>query len=82
MASKYEMHVYTMGTRAYAEKVCAAIDPSGQLFGGRILSRDESGSMCLRAWNLEGILTLSIGRLDSEKPAATISLRYINGRDY
>lgn len=38
------MHVYTMGTRAYAEKVCAAIDPDGSLFGGRILSRDESGS--------------------------------------
>lgn len=38
------MHVYTMGTRAYAEEVCAAIDPDGSLFGGRILSRDESGS--------------------------------------
>ena len=44
MANKYEMHVYKMGTRAYAEKVCAAIDPNGRLFGGRILSRDESGS--------------------------------------
>jgi RNA polymerase II subunit A-like phosphatase len=44
MATKYEMHVYTMGTRAYAEEVCAAIDPDGKLFGGRILSRDESGS--------------------------------------
>lgn len=33
-----------MGTRAYAEEVCAAIDPDGKLFGGRILSRDESGS--------------------------------------
>jgi len=38
------MHVYTMGTRAYAEEVCAAIDPEGVFFGGRILSRDESGS--------------------------------------
>lgn len=38
------MHVYTMGTRAYAEEVCAAIDPIGKIFGGRILSRDESGS--------------------------------------
>lgn len=44
VAKKYEMHVYTMGTRAYAEEVCAAIDPDGTLFGGRILSRDESGS--------------------------------------
>ncbi len=44
VAAKYEMHVYTMGTRAYAEQVCAAIDPDGKLFGGRLLSRDESGS--------------------------------------
>lgn len=33
-----------MGTRAYAEEVCAAIDPDGRFFSGRILSRDESGS--------------------------------------
>ena len=46
MATKYEMHVYTMGTRAYAEEVCKAIDPDGKFFGGRILSRDESGSRC------------------------------------
>ena len=39
------MHIYTMGTRAYAEQVCAAIDPDASLFGGRILSRDESGSV-------------------------------------
>ncbi|KAI5124127.1 hypothetical protein M0805_000940 [Coniferiporia weirii] len=45
VATKYEMHVYTMGTRAYAEEVCAAIDQDGRLFGGRILSRDESGSL-------------------------------------
>ncbi|TDL28166.1 hypothetical protein BD410DRAFT_870451 [Rickenella mellea] len=45
VAKTYEMHVYTMGTRAYAEEVCAAIDPGGRIFGGRILSRDESGSL-------------------------------------
>ena len=38
------MHVYTMGTRAYAVQVCKLIDPGGKFFGGRILSRDESGS--------------------------------------
>lgn len=43
----YEMHVYTMGTRAYAVEVCKIIDPDGGLFGGRILSRDESGSESL-----------------------------------
>jgi len=41
--------VYTMGTRAYAEEVCAAIDPDGSIFGGRLLSRDESGSMLIFA---------------------------------
>jgi RNA polymerase II subunit A-like phosphatase len=41
------MHVYTMGTRAYAEEVCKAIDPDGKLFCGRVLSRDESGSQCV-----------------------------------
>ncbi|KAF5375137.1 hypothetical protein D9758_000554 [Tetrapyrgos nigripes] len=45
VSTKYEMHVYTMGTRAYAEEVCAAIDPDGSAFGGRLLSRDESGSL-------------------------------------
>ncbi|KAI6047826.1 hypothetical protein EDC04DRAFT_2863998 [Pisolithus marmoratus] len=45
LSYKYEMHVYTMGTRAYAEEVCAAIDADGKVFGGRILSRDESGSL-------------------------------------
>ncbi|KAJ7455897.1 HAD-like domain-containing protein, partial [Mycena galericulata] len=45
IATKYQMHVYTMGTRAYAEQVCALIDPTGKVFGGRLLSRDESGSL-------------------------------------
>ncbi|KAI7899351.1 uncharacterized protein BX663DRAFT_521402 [Cokeromyces recurvatus] len=41
----YEMHVYTMGTRAYADAVAKIIDPEGKLFQDRILSRDENGSM-------------------------------------
>ncbi|KAL1760884.1 hypothetical protein FB107DRAFT_255564 [Schizophyllum commune] len=45
MSAKYEMHVYTMGTRAYALAVCKVLDPDGRLFGERILSRDESGSL-------------------------------------
>ena len=53
VATKYEMHVYTMGTRAYAEEVCAAIDPDGKLFGGRILSRDESGSESAKPFTID-----------------------------
>jgi len=44
MSNLYEMHVYTMGTRSYADAICSVIDPTGSTFGGRILSRDESGS--------------------------------------
>ncbi|KAJ2450517.1 CTD phosphatase Fcp1 [Coemansia sp. RSA 2336] len=40
----YEMHIYTMGTRPYADAVAAIVDPQGRYFGRRILSRDESGS--------------------------------------
>lgn len=45
MSKKYEMHIYTMGTRSYAEAVVKEIDPTGVLFQDRILSRDENGSM-------------------------------------
>jgi RNA polymerase II subunit A-like phosphatase len=44
MSRIYEMHVYTMGTRTYANAIVKAVDPEGIYFGGRILSRDESGS--------------------------------------
>lgn len=40
----YELHIYTMGTRHYAEAVAREIDPEDKLFRDRILSRDESGS--------------------------------------
>lgn len=45
LSTKYEMHVYTMGTRSYAESVCRLVDPDGTIFGARILSRDENGSI-------------------------------------
>lgn len=44
LESKFEYHVYTMGSRNYAEAVVKVIDPNGSLFADRILSRDESGS--------------------------------------
>ncbi|KAJ3069699.1 putative tubulin polyglutamylase ttll1 [Podochytrium sp. JEL0797] len=40
----YELHIYTMGTRHYADAVARIIDPTRKLFNDRILSRDESGS--------------------------------------
>ena len=41
----YELHIYTMGTRAYAQNIANIIDPERRIFGDRILSRDESGSL-------------------------------------
>ena len=53
MSEYYEMHVYTMGTRTYADAICKVIDPGGRIFGDRILSRDESGSRSYaRSWKL------------------------------
>ncbi|PWN37086.1 FCP1-like phosphatase, partial [Meira miltonrushii] len=45
LSERYELHVYTMGTRTYAESVCRLVDPDGSLFGARIISRDENGSL-------------------------------------
>ncbi len=44
-AKLYELHIYTMGTRQYAKNIAEIIDPAHKIFGDRILSRDESGSM-------------------------------------
>ncbi|KIV82699.1 hypothetical protein PV11_04789 [Exophiala sideris] len=47
----YELHIYTMGTRQYAQQIANIVDPDRKYFGDRILSRDESGSMVAK--NLE-----------------------------
>ena len=47
----YELHVYTMGTRQYAQQIANIVDPEHKFFSDRILSRDESGSMVAK--NLE-----------------------------
>ncbi|KAJ1728486.1 CTD phosphatase Fcp1 [Coemansia sp. Benny D160-2] len=44
LSKLYEMHIYTMGTRSYADAVAKVIDPECKYFNGRILSRDENGS--------------------------------------
>lgn len=42
LSKLYEMHVYTMATRAYAQAIMKIIDPERKYFGDRILSRDEN----------------------------------------
>jgi len=48
MSELYEMHIYTMGTRSYAQNIARLVDPDRRIFGDRILSRDESGSMTVK----------------------------------
>lgn len=45
VAPLFEMYIYTMATRAYALEIAKIIDPTSDLFGDRILSRDENGSL-------------------------------------
>lgn len=45
ISNLYELHIYTMATRNYALAIAKIIDPTGEYFGDRILSRDESGSL-------------------------------------
>ncbi|KAF3763983.1 hypothetical protein M406DRAFT_21768, partial [Cryphonectria parasitica EP155] len=45
----YELHVYTMGTRAYAMNVAKIVDPDQKLFGNRVISRDENGSITAKS---------------------------------
>ncbi|OMO80480.1 NLI interacting factor [Corchorus olitorius] len=41
-ASKmFEMYIYTMGTRGYALQMAKLLDPQGEYFNGRVISRDE-----------------------------------------
>ncbi|TQV98375.1 hypothetical protein V2A60_007880 [Cordyceps javanica] len=45
ISKMYELHVYTMGTRAYALNIAKIVDPDRKLFGNRVISRDENGSI-------------------------------------
>lgn len=49
ISTMYELHVYTMGTRAYATNIAKIIDPDQKLFGNRVISRDENGSMTAKS---------------------------------
>lgn len=37
----FELHIYTMGSRPYADRVAELIDPDKRLFSGRITSRED-----------------------------------------
>lgn len=52
VASKFQLHIYTMGSRPYADQVAHIIDPDKTLFHGRVTCREdfEEG-----AWNRKSI---------------------------
>lgn len=41
VAVKFNLHIYTMGSRLYADRVARLIDPDNRFFGGRITSRED-----------------------------------------
>jgi len=57
ISEMYELHVYTMGTRAYAQSVARLVDPDRKLFGNRVISRDENGN--ITAKSLERLFPVS-----------------------
>ncbi|ORD99661.1 FCP1 [Hepatospora eriocheir] len=42
LSKLYELHVYTMGTRLYAQAILAHIDPEKKYFGNRVVTRTEN----------------------------------------
>ncbi|KAL2547247.1 RNA polymerase II C-terminal domain phosphatase-like 3 [Forsythia ovata] len=62
-ASKlYELHLYTMGNKYYATEMAKLLDPKGELFAGRVLSRGDDGDSfdsedrVPKSKDLEGVL--------------------------
>jgi hypothetical protein len=42
LKNTYKIYIYTMGTRPYAEEVKKILDPDGDIFGNRVLSRCDT----------------------------------------
>lgn len=51
---KFHLHIYTMGDRAYAADMAKILDPTGKLFGNRVISRNDSASEGVK--NLDVVL--------------------------
>lgn len=50
----FELHLYTMGERIYAQAMAYILDPMGRLFGSRVIS--QSDSTCRTAKDLDVML--------------------------
>ena len=42
MHELFQLHVYTMGNREYADRIVAILDPNATYFGDRVLTRDDN----------------------------------------
>lgn len=51
----FELHIYTMGSRSYANEIVKLIDSDGLYFSDRIISRDENSKPSYRMFNLQVI---------------------------
>jgi FCP1-like phosphatase family protein len=51
----YEMHVFTLGTRLYALEIIKILDPTGEYFSNRILSKDEAFDKKSKTANLAAL---------------------------
>lgn len=55
LKNMYELHIFTMGTRKYAMDILRFLDPTGQYFSTRVLTKDESLDSMTKSKNLEGL---------------------------
>ncbi|CAO3622214.1 unnamed protein product [Mucor fragilis] len=51
ISTMYELHVYTMGNKAYAKTFLDRIDPHRNLFKGKMLTRDGNGCILKKRLN-------------------------------
>ncbi|CAN4115661.1 unnamed protein product [Withania somnifera] len=58
----FELHLYTMGNKLYATEMAKLLDPKGNLFAGRVISRGDDGDpfdgdeRVPKSKDLEGVL--------------------------
>ncbi|XP_055848232.1 RNA polymerase II subunit A C-terminal domain phosphatase [Episyrphus balteatus] len=55
MSQSYELHICTFGARNYAHMIAQLLDPDGNLFSHRILSRDECFNATSKTDNLKAL---------------------------
>jgi len=59
-AKKFELHICTFGARPYAHAIARILDPKGELFSSRILSRDECFHPTQKTSNLKYFVYVGI----------------------